>query len=518
MKGTKKTFALFLFMAVLFGIAIANATLTVTLTGPINNTANSSTNDTTTFTFTSESNETETAICRLIINGTNSSAETEVANGTETAIQSNRSLVNSKYTWTVRCRNATDGTGKNAESVNWTLFLDNTAPTVSTIVTTSPIDNYNTSSDTVNISCMMPSKVDNLFDNINLSLVLNGTINQTTTGVKSYATYNFTVPFHTALKSGEWHWQCRLSDNATNTVNTANRTLFVDRTKPTIVTAMNSGVNMSYGIDWVLQYNFSFRDMLPIDKCWVRVYDANGNYTDIQGSKNASNSNNIKCNAYVVNLSPYMLYGRITSEFWVNDSVGNANTTGTNQTNTTLVKLYPKWNLIQLDRNSTLELIANLSSNITQVSRFNNTAKVFTTYVKGVAANGPATVMDGDGVYVYANQTLYLAFNWTRDGGFLSINMSGLNQVKGGWNVMSHLNQTGRQMYQICANSLEVGIWNCSTINITSIAYYASNESRFVTHRCDFKYNNESIVPYGYAFWFHLNGTDTASYRTVRSP
>lgn len=521
MKGTTKAIILsFLTAAFILGVA-ASANIDIRLLVPTDGGANSSTNDTQTFSFNYTSNVTP-AGCMLRLNDINASILTEVANETETAIYPNRSIPAGRINWSVRCYNVSAGVA--AINNTYIFFSDVTNPNVPTVQTSSPADFFNTSTNETIFSCNMREITDNLFDNINLSLVLNSTINQTTTGVKANATYNFTVPWPAAANSGIRNWNCRATDNATNSNSTTNRTITVDRNAPVVGASGNASVNMSIGRDFGLEYNVTWRDMTYIDSCWSRVYSTNGSYVDVQGTINGSiplnaTSNNVKCTMRITDLTEASLYGRMIVEFWAKDHVNNNATQGTNQTNVTIVKLFPGWNIMLVDRSMTLDKIGNLSSNITQVSRFNNTPKVFTTYVKGVTANSAVVAQDGEAIYVYANQTTYIGRNWTYEGGGDFANLTGVTYgIKSGWNLVSHFNATGLKFYEICNEAKTDTLFNI-TANFTHISYYQSNESKFVSHRCDFKYANNTFVPMGYGFWAFLNNTNaTASYRIIRSP
>ena len=529
MKGATKAFlAVIIIAGIVLASSVAFGNMDVRLLFPSNNSANSTTNNTQNFLFNFTSNVTP-GDCMLRVNGVNASALTAVDNETNTAFKSLNSISQGRYNWSVVCNATASGSATVAlGSSNYSFihFLDTTNPPIATVQSSSPVDYYNTSAnETTTFSCNTPAAADNVFDNINLSFVLNGTVNQTIQGVLPNATYNFSLPHPAAANSGyQYNWSCRMVDNASNINQTAIRRITIDRNAPVIGHGANASINRSVGRDFALEYNWSARDMTYITRCYAKVYSTNGSFVELDGTINGSiplneTSNNVLCNVRISNLTVAMLYGRQTVEFWTSDTPGNNGTTHVNQTNVTVTKLFPGWNIILVDRNVSLEEIGNLSSNITQVSRFNNTAKVFTTFVKGIAANGPVAMQDGEAVYVYANLTTYVARNWTREGGALNVNLTGITYgVKSGWTLLAHLNSSGLNFDQLCKESRLPLIWNL-TANYTRVSYYQSNESKFVSHRCDFKYANETFVPMGYGYWAFINETNrTVSLQIPRSP
>ena len=99
------------------------------------------------------------------------------------------------------------------------------------------------------------------------------------------------------------------------------------------------------------------------------------------------------------------------------------------------------------------------------------------------------------------------------------MNLTGITYgVKSGWTLLAHLNSSGLNFDQLCKESRLPLIWNL-TANYTRVSYYQSNESKFVSHRCDFKYANETFVPMGYGYWAFINETNrTVSLQIPRSP
>lgn len=505
------------FIFILMGVAVyaaAGNPPEVRIIVPGNNSANSSTNETQTFSFNISTNQTSSD-CRLFINDTARSSLLTYLNETASnSTYANQTFPNGRMTWYVMCNQTVDGAALSFSSNNYTFFSDTGLPSRATINTNSPANLANQSVNETSISCTLPSPVDGVFDNLNLTLYLNGTVNQTQQGAIANITYNFTIPFPAIADSGTYNWTCAVVDNATNRNYSTWRTLIVDRLRPTIVDGRAEESDLrTFDRHAGIQLNWSVRDMNYIDSCWAKVYDLNGASFTVNATKNVTtgaNQKEIMCSMnFTGDLGTNFVYGRVRIEKWANDTLGNANTTGLNVTNMTILKLFPGWNHIVADRNTTLGAVSNYSSNITQVSFYNNTEKVFTTYVKGVAAQEGVTIPDGTATYVYANQTTFLIRNWSIDKGSVSINTT----IRSGWNTVTHLNVSGVKFYEVCDTGKRVSglTFNNTLVNFTSLSFYMANESRYVSHFCFMKFNNNTVIPFGQAFWVLQNQSDVGA-------
>ena len=130
-----------------------------------------------------------------------------------------------------------------------------------TAILNSPVNNANTSTATVTFNATA-------FDSIgvvNVSLIINGIINQT----NSSRINNSNYLFPTFMNDGRYNWSYNVVDNVGNSFNTSNFTLLVDTTPPVIT--IFSPLNQFYGSD-IIKLNFSVFDAgIGVNKTWFFV-------------------------------------------------------------------------------------------------------------------------------------------------------------------------------------------------------------------------------------------------------
>lgn len=172
-----------------------------------------------------------------------------------------------------------------------------------TLVT--PSNFYNSSSAQVTFNCT--GKDVRGTGMLNLSLVINGKLNQTITNT----TNNQTLSIQSTLGLIDvlGNWSCYGGSSAGNTYS-ENRTFIVDTTNPTvrIFYPINNSVITTYNTTSLINFNISAYDNVGLQYCW---YNSNGtNYTRT-------------CST---NLSIWTANGRFTWYYYANDSVGHLTT------------------------------------------------------------------------------------------------------------------------------------------------------------------------------------------------
>jgi len=362
-----------------------------------------------------------------------------------------------------------------------TLISNFVYATITSITLNSPVNEYNTTDTTPDFNFTAISDINSTFT---CELFINDTGYGTVTANNNTPT---TITANTSLSDGKYVWYINCTD-ANGTVKSSERNITIDTTAPSISFSVS---NQTGATQMIGSINATVTDaLLPIDTCYYTIYHPNGSITTETAM--VSGSGSTKYCYLELNSSNLYGYGRFVVQLTVNDTLGNS--ASSNSTNWTIIMLGEGWNLIQADRNGTLSDF-NLTGYITKVSWYNNSAKNYTTWVKGSATNQDFPVTDGDALYVYSTATTYLVRYWNVD--VTSRNLT----LTSGWNQATHFNLSSLTLSQLCSESLEnasAGIIYVTFVNQTGFYW---------SHRCGFSFNADVEVPRGYGYWLKVNAT-----------
>lgn len=462
-----------------------------------NKTFNNSDNDTQSFIFKFVNATQATASCSLYYDSTLVGTNSTVNNNTNTAMYSNTSLgSDGRHTWYVTCTNTTTGTLGTQDFI-----LDTTSPTGASLH--APIDNYNSSSNTVTFTI---SGVDNIGDyyasnNLSANITVDDAVNTTITIPNDNVQASTSIA---GFADGSHVWNITVYDNASNSKNSSSFTFTVDTTAPVLAgyTGVNVSGSASTNYNMIYRLNFTSADaLMPISNAYVTIYQ-NGVAKNVSGIRTVNATGLNVMNQIDIYPSDITSDGYFIVEPHANDSLGN-DRTGTNQTNWTKVTLNIGWNVIQATNNDTLYGVGTKSTAITTVSLWSNQNKNWTNYVVGSATNNATAVTDGDAVYVYTQSNIGLLRKWEVD-----VPVERNITVYTGWNTASAYNDT-IQLYQLCQESTA----NAS-ITIQAVSFY--NSSGYSSQLCSLTtgWNNNITVPRGSGYLLNVNGT--ATYTRVR--
>lgn len=171
----------------------------------------------------------------------------------------------------------------------------------------SPINNYNSTSSSINFNCSGASNTGLIY--LNLSVDGDYIYNLTGTGDT-----NLSLVHSVSLSEGTHNWTCTVSDG-TNIVSAPARNLFIDSIFPTITlnypvtlpTLINYGINNT-----TLQLNITANDT-HLDKVW---YNYNGTNITLTGAISG-----------IYNVSNITLSEKKNITIYANDTIGNLNAT-----------------------------------------------------------------------------------------------------------------------------------------------------------------------------------------------
>ena len=170
------------------------------------------------------------------------------------------------------------------------------------------------------------------------------------------------------------------------------------------------------------------------------------------------------------------------------------------------------YTLIQVSPSRSLGEIANLSSNITIVSYFNNINRTYRTFLKGLTTNRDFAVSNGYPVYIYTNRSVALLRQWDSNLGVSSYNVT-LNRT---WNQITFWNNSGTTLshslsmnktFNFTNQTVEVGIDPTNGQGLVYSSFYNSTMRRYTSYRWNFTYNYDKMVPRGYGMWLNFNAT-----------
>lgn len=162
---------------------------------------------------------------------------------------------------------ASDEFGLTNQSETW--IFNYTQPPLFVNLTV-PIDNYNSSINTINMSCLAYS-VDGVTQ---LDLIVNDVINESVYNTTTIQ--NLTLSKNVVYSDGVYNWKCKAT-NPFVTVNSTSRTLTVDTTSPV--------VTITYPVATTYTFNISSLNYSSVephsDKCWYSTDGGSTNSTPI---------------------------------------------------------------------------------------------------------------------------------------------------------------------------------------------------------------------------------------------
>ncbi len=176
------------------------------------------------------------------------------------------------------------------------------------ITLNSPIDNFNSTSQTIDFNGTIFSETGNAI--VNVSLIINNTYNETNTSGINNTDYLFTK----ILSDGFYNWMYESCDDSSSCINATFRNLFIDTIFPTINLTSPTGEINSHSIGDSLFLNWSVVDA-NLDSCWFN-YD--GTNTTVTCNDNTTTFNTVEDEQ---NLT-----------FYANDTIGNENSSVTSWT------------------------------------------------------------------------------------------------------------------------------------------------------------------------------------------
>lgn len=287
-----------------------------------------------------------------------------------------------------------------------------------------------------------------------------------------------------------------VNDTAGNSLSTSDRTITFDYTDPTLGTYVNQ--NNTGLAEMTISANVTMTDTNK-DSCYARVFSSDGSTTDVTATLTGA-----VCQATITN-SHINADGQFHIEWHGQDSAGST-VTGTNQSNYTMNTLKTGWNMVSNLINLTTYQTGQLSTRITHVSWYNNTAKSYVNYVVGLNTNNDTSIPDGDSAYVYVSSDTYLLRWWSSDRAS-PYNVTLTKPL----NQLTAFNQTGNTLAQLCDETI-----SNSSSSITYIVYLNATDQRYRPHRCGFTYGgyNNITIPRGMSYWAIVDGeTNIERYR-----
>ncbi len=333
-------------------------------------------------------------------------------------------------------------------------------------------------------------------------------------GLINSSTGAFNISNASKVEDGTYDLLLYINDSAKNERTTSLRFIF-DTTAPTgnSTIALNSSTTTDMFIvvsavasDIVSLINYVYVNMINIVTGTITP-SSNFTYNETKGILNVTVGAN--------NISNYGVYNFETVAV---DYSGNTVRIG-NSTNWTVTKLYNGWQPLNVDKNTTMLEISNLSTSITQVSVFapnvsGSSTGNWTTFVRGASSNNHP-VLDGNSVFVYSTGNITLFRQWRfqysesialRTSGF-----GGRNQtLYAGFNLISFYNNSmtlNDTLFTLQSFS------NASAGTGTQVLKYMSCynplDRTYYPIRKDFNWNANITLVKGVnaTCWVHSNGT-----------
>ena len=183
-----------------------------------------------------------------------------------------------------------------------TYALPNVAPSVTSNL---PANNTNYSIPSITINC---SATDD-YGLRNISLYIDGTLNQTVWNVSADQLYIDIETTETFGTDGSYLWNCVADDSATPslTASSSERNFTIDTTSPTITGTWNLTNLTTYSLPINSTWNYTASD-LHLDSCW---YNTTDDATTVS----------VTCNSTIVDLQ-WATQGDKTVYYYVNDTFG----------------------------------------------------------------------------------------------------------------------------------------------------------------------------------------------------
>lgn len=284
-----------------------------------------------------------------------------------------------------------------------------------TITLNAPINYFNTT----NISILFNASVTDNLKVQNVSLYINGVLNETNT-----SNYNGTYLFNKTLGEGIYNWSIFAYDNESNPSQSTTRYFIIDYS--TINITINSPTNNS---------------IFYTDLALVNLTNSSINWTtsDIFGNldkcilTNLSTGTNITGTCNSLNRTFYIPFGTYTYRVYANDTIGNYGS------NFSIIDLVYKFFQLSQSYNTlvTETSVQNIAINLTLGSGFSLTSASLiyngTSYSPSIASSGSYRYLTRDisipNVSASTNVSFYWVLNWANSTNSGSVNTSSVNQT-----------------------------------------------------------------------------------------
>jgi hypothetical protein len=205
---------------------------------------------------------------------------------------------------------ANDTSGNSNTGTNNFNVSDITSPVITLNI---PINGYNSSSSTVVFNI---TATDDALTNMNCSVTINGTINQTNSSTLNGSNTLFSI---TGFNQGDYMWNTTCTDNSSNTNTSTTRTFTVDTSTPnffSLTTSPNTEADLDPNTNITLLANIT--DNITSVNTVILQYKINNAslYTNLTGTLNSTSG------LYygIFNATSSSIYNL---RIWVNDSAGN---------------------------------------------------------------------------------------------------------------------------------------------------------------------------------------------------
>ena len=268
---------------------LADASPTITLNSPAD--ASTSNNYANTFTCTGTDNSKVQNIS-FYINGSLNQTNTSVFNNTATTFST--SLAEGYYNWS--CKVWDNATIPQSATSTRTLTITISSPTVALY---SPTDTYNSTDNDMTFIC----NASDGYGVQNVSLLINGTYNQTNTSGFNNTNYTFNVP----LADGYYNWSCNAKNINSKSTTATPRNFNIDTISPTINLVSGNGTQTFGKLATNHTLTYIITDV-NLNSCWI-------NYNGVNTS--------IPCTSGILNTTNFSLtYGIYSARLWANDTFG----------------------------------------------------------------------------------------------------------------------------------------------------------------------------------------------------
>ena len=385
--------------------------------------------------------------------------------------------------WTIEAIQITDGNIKNI-SVNRSIKIDATDPVIS--VTTGDLTTKDTTPAIYATVTDANLAIVNVLTNFSGSWIVNNTNSSPTSGVSANYFNN------TAVVDGVYKYGFNVSDSAGNAVESANYTLIIDTTMPTISAVTNISV-----IGKCDQMNITFT--ISESANYTLTYDTD---TDVSDGTSVSSSTKATSHGAVLDFD---YNGEITYYFniSVTDTAGNNNNTNGQTTFQTPARVCQGWSQYAVyDALINLTEIQN-QSGADLVYFWNATNQNWVYFTVGLTTNEEVDVGWSTAyhvVHLYENTNSTWLRNTTNSGAY-NYNVTSTNNfvsVHSDWTfgnlTQSFMNASVLDGVYPSPSKFNVSGGGVFTFNITSFAGWNNSAQDYVNHIYNFTWSNSTLL------------------------